>query len=308
MATIYLARTTDGTRSQVAAVKVIRRELSEDENVERMFLDEASILGRLTHPNIIRTFEHGVMADQRYIAMELLVGHTLLDLYKACDARKLALMPELIAWIGARVADALQCAHELKDDRGERLNVIHRDVNPSNVFLTYDGGVKLIDFGLAKSSGARARSRSGIVKGKLPYLSPEQIMQLPIDGRTDIFALGTTMWEMAAMRKLFLRDSDGDTLKAVRVGPIPDLRGVSNRLPAALAAIIGKALERNRVHRYPTALALATDLDAFVRAGSSTDIPARIAATLEGLFPEERARQMGWLRQSLVPKAIASSG
>ncbi len=299
MATIYLARTVgpDGKHTPVA-VKVIRHELAADEKMVQMFLDEASILSRMAHPNIVRTFESGADGDQLFIAMELLVGHSLMDLWKTCAARQLTLRPGDIAWIGARVADALHFAHELNDENGQSLDLVHRDANPSNVFLTYGGEVKLFDFGLVKSKVRRAPpSDAGIVKGKLPYLAPEQIMQMPLDRRSDVFALGTTLWEMATMKRLFVRDSDVDTVKAVRNAPIPDPRTFEPGLPAELTAIILKALERNRMHRYLTAAALAHDLDAFAQQHGATDAPGRIAAILEKLFPEERAKQMGWLRR-----------
>jgi serine/threonine-protein kinase len=297
MATVYLAHHVrpDGERT-AAAVKVVRHELSDDGYVHRMFLDEAAILERLTHPNIVRMLGCGVTEERRYIAMELLLGHTVMDLWKACVARKISLRPEDIAWMGARVADALCFAHNLTDAQGKPLDLIHRDVNPTNIFLTYDGSLKLFDFGFAKSTGQRARTAAGIVKGKLPYLSPEQVMQLPLDGRSDIFALGTTLWEMATMRRLFTRDNDAHTLAAVRGGPIPDPRTFARALPADLAAIILKALQRNRENRYATAAEIGRDLDAFACSLGAEDVPGRIAAILEMLFPEERSKQLGWVR------------
>jgi serine/threonine-protein kinase len=279
------------------AVKVVRHELSDDQHVDQMFLDEAAILPRLVHPNIVRTLECGVDGHQRFIAMELLLGHTLMDLWKICNDRNVALAPEIVAFIGARVADALHFAHELTDELGAPLHVIHRDVNPTNVFLTYKGDLKLFDFGLAKSTGRRAKSSSNIVKGKLPYLSPEQILQMPLDRRSDLFALGTTMWEMLSARRLFTREDDIATVKAVRGGPIPDVRSVAPHVPDALAAIVHRALERNRAHRHASARELGDALDAFVGA-LADEVRARLAAILPPLFPEGYARQMTWLRAS----------
>jgi serine/threonine-protein kinase len=269
-----------------------------------MFHDEAEILSKLSHDNITRTFEVGEESGHHFIAMELLLGRTLVDVWEACVAKKLSLRLDLSAWIAARVAEGLDHAHALKDAKGQSLRVIHRDVNPSNVFLTYDGQVKLFDFGLAKSLGRRAQSSAGVVKGKLPYLSPEQVMQLDIDHRSDIFMLGTTLWEMTTMRRLFKRPTDVDTVKAVRNAPIPDARKIVAGYPDALFSIVDKALQRNRENRYQVAGAFARELDAFV--GPSGDMGSLIAPILESLFPGDRARQMGWLKStSALPRGAA---
>jgi serine/threonine-protein kinase len=174
-------------------------------------------------------------------------------------------------------------------------------VNPSNIFLTYGGEVKLFDFGLAKAVGRKTKSSAGIVKGKLPYLSPEQVMQFPFDRRADIFALGTTLWEMVTMQRLFRRDDDVETVKAVRTFPVPDPRKLLKNFPPELAAIIAKALERNREHRYATAAELARDLDAFVPEAARAEMPGIIEKILDTLFAGERAKQMGWLKRTQSP-------
>lgn len=294
MATIYLGR----ARDHVAALKVLRHEVATSANIVHMFDDEARLLSLLSHDNITRTFQFGEENGQHYIAMELLLGRTLVDVWEACVARKLSLRLDLSAWIAARVADGLAHAHALKDERGQSLQVIHRDVNPSNIFLTYDGQVKLFDFGLAKAQGRRAESSAGIVKGKLPYLSPEQIMQLGIDHRADIFMLGTTLWEMTTMRRLFKRDDDVETVKAVRGGVIPDPRKIVPGYPPELFRIVDKALQRNRENRYQDAGTFARDLDAFVRTTTTDDLTQLLSPILESLFPGDRARQMGWLRST----------
>ncbi len=292
MATIYLGHAPD----HVAALKVLRHDVATSEQVVNMFHDESRILGLLSHENITRTYQWGEEGGQHFIAMELLLGRTLVDVWEACVARKLSLRLDLSAWIAARVAAGLAHAHALTDERGQSLHVIHRDVNPSNIFLTYSGQVKLFDFGLAKSLGRRAESSAGIIKGKLPYLSPEQIMQLGIDQRADIFMLGTTLWEMTTMRRLFKRNDDVETVKAVRGGVIPDPRKIVAGYPDDLFRAVDKALQRNRENRYQDAASFARDLDAFVRRTAPDDPAKLVPSILESLFPGDRARQMGWLR------------
>src|SRR6185295_852958 len=210
----------------VIALKVLKNEHRFDERVTRLFVDEAALLARLLHPNVVRTLEAGVddAADCRYIAMELMLGATLAAVQEAALAKGATLPHDVVAWIGARVAEALHHAHELKGNDNKPLHIIHRDVNPRNIFVTFDGNVKLFDFGMARSQGGMSQSQPGIVAGTLPYLSPEQVMQLPLDRRTDLFALGTTLWELATGKRLFRRDTDHESVRAVHVGKIADPR------------------------------------------------------------------------------------
>ena len=300
MATIYLGKAS-GPRGQerVAALKVIRHELGRDEAMKAMFHDEAKILARLSHPNVAAHWEHGIDDEHHFIAMELLVGRTLRDVWDACKARKVSLRLEHCAWIAARVADALEHAHALTDEQGAPLNVVHRDVNPTNIFLTFDGEVKLFDFGLAKAVGRRAQSSAGIVKGKLPYLSPEAIEQQPLDGRSDIYTLGTTLWELTTMRRLFVRDSDVETLMATRAGLVPDPRARLPEYPESLWKIIRRALAPKPDDRYQTAGEFAHALDAFVEAhGKGDDMVSLTSAILDALFPGEREKRAMWLKHA----------
>lgn len=306
MAVIYLGKipAIPGRRDErLAALKVVRHDLRHDERFVNMFLDEAKVLSRLSHPNIAAIYEFGVGGDHEpYIAMELLVGRTLLDVWEACKAKKLTLRLDHAAWIAARVADALHSAHEAVDEDAHSLNVVHRDVNPSNVFLTFEGAVKLFDFGLAKARGRRGKSVDGIVKGKLPYLSPEQVAQLPIDRRSDIYMLGTTLWEMTTMRRLFKRDDDVETLMLVKAGLVPDPRATVPKYPEALWDIVRRALARDRDDRYPTAAELARDLDAFVATLPADDMQQLTAAVLDALFPGEREAREQWIRRAHAPR------
>ncbi|MDF2695422.1 MAG: serine/threonine protein kinase [Labilithrix sp.] len=294
LSTIYLGRRIDD--GVLIALKVVRHDLREDSDVLAMFCDEARLVERLVHPNIVRTFEHGLQEEHAFIAMELLIGTTLAEVQRACAAQRMGLHPEAVAWIGARIADALHHAHEQVDARGEPLGIIHRDVNPANVFLTFDGDVKLIDFGLAKCRGRAATTLRGVVKGKLPYLSPEQIMQLPLDRRSDVFGLGTTLWELCTTKRLFGRSTDAATVRAVHCGPIPDPRRLTPDIPRELAAIVMQTLQRNRERRYATAFEVARDLDRLLGPYGGTNARTRLAEMQRALFPAELERQRRWRR------------
>jgi serine/threonine-protein kinase len=307
MAHVYLGRARIIGGDRLAAVKVMRHDFGGDEQALHMFFDEAKLLSRLSHPNIIQTLEFGTTDEHPFIAMELLLGRTVMDVWEACVKQGIAIRFDLAAWIAARLADALHYAHELTDETGTPLNLIHRDVNPSNVFVTFDGKVKLFDFGLAKAQSRRAKSTTGIVKGKLPYLSPEQIMELSLDKRSDIYTLGTTLWEMTTMRRLFKRENDVETVRAVRSALIPDPEQLITGYPAPLAAIVRKSLERNREHRYQTAKEFATALDMYLAQIGTPDPSSVIPAMLDRLFPGERARQMGWLKTAIAPGSYRNS-
>lgn len=302
MATVYLGRDvrTDGTE-ELVALKVIREELANDEQFAAMFIDEAKILARLSHPNVIQTLEYGVTGPHRFIAMELLSGRTMADVWDVLAAEGAAFDLGLAAWICARVAEGLHSAHELVDEAGAPLGVVHRDVNPTNIFLTHTGEVKLIDFGLARARVRRSKSVDGIVKGKIPYLAPEQAHGRPLDRRIDLYALGTTLWEMASMRRLFKRDNDVDTLKAIRDAHVPDLRESSPGFPEALWKIVERSLRVDREERYATAEELRTELDAFAR-GRGPHAP-KLAALVSRLFPDGEARHAEWLRDAASVRA-----
>jgi serine/threonine-protein kinase len=301
MSAVYLGRRAEPAPEipNVVALKIARHELRMDERMLNMFLEEGKLIARLVHPNIVRTLEVGGDAELDYIAMELMLGKTFASIHDAITLREVRLNPEIVAWTAARIADALHYAHELADEAGRPLGLVHRDVNPANVFATFQGEVKLFDFGLAKVTAGDA-SGSHLLAGKLSYLSPEQIMQMPLDRRSDIFSLGTTLWELLTGRRLFRRDSDLDTVRAVQLGPIPDPRVVAPEIPEELARIAKTALERNREHRYPSAAYLARELDAFVyQRSSASEVTARLAQLVDTLFPGEQKRQVGWLKPAI---------
>jgi serine/threonine protein kinase len=294
---------------EIVALKVVRGDFVSSDEYEKMFLDEAQLLTRLSHPNVIRTVGYGAQAGAWFIAMELLMGRSLLDLWEQASERKRAIPLDVAAHVAREVARGLEHAHGLVDEEdGRRLGIVHRDVNPSNVFVGYDGTVKLIDFGLAKARKRQAQSAQGVIKGKIPYLSPEQIKEDSIDGRSDVYALGTTLWETVTMRRLFKRDSDIATVRAIQKGEVPDPRTFIEGFPDELWNIVDRSLRQNRDERYPSAAAMADDLDHFLAKTKRTALQAKLAALVEELFPGEADKQAGWLsdatgkeRKTFVP-------
>ena len=309
MSAVYLGRRLDPLEDQpnVVALKIVRHDARQDERMHRMFLEEGRLIQRLVHPNIVRTLEVAGAAEADYIAMELLLGKTFAAIHDAMSVRSVRMNPEIVAFTCARIADALHYAHDLAGEDGRPLGLVHRDVNPANVFATFQGDVKLFDFGLAKATSGE-ESGSKVLAGKLSYLSPEQIMAKPLDRRSDVFSLGITLWELLTSRRLFRREIDAETVRAVQLGPIPDPRTVAPEVPEELSRITRRALERNREHRYPNAQELARDLDAFIATRSSAgDCAARIAQLVDRLFPGEQKRQIGWLKPSPSRQMMAVS-
>jgi serine/threonine-protein kinase len=282
---------------EIVALKVIKGDFVKNPEYEKMFLDEAQILTQLSHPNVIRTVGYGAQAGAWFIAMELLLGRSLLDLYEAALKSEKKIPIDVAAHIAREIARGLEHAHALVDEEdGHHLGIVHRDVNPSNVFIGYDGTVKLIDFGLAKARKRQTQSTQGLIKGKIPYLSPEQIKEDKLDGRSDVYALGTTLWEIAAMKRLFKKETDVATVRAIQKGDIPDLRTTIEKFPDALWAIIEKSLKQDREQRYADAAAMAKELDAFL--AKKKDLAAKLAKLVEDLFPGEREKQEQWLSEA----------
>ncbi len=291
MATLYLARSakTEGF-SKLFAVKVIHEHLAKEEVFVKMFLEEARIASRISHPNVCGVFDFGKDDGTYFLVMEYLAGVPL-----SAVARKVARQPPkerpaeylmLAARVIAEAAEGLHAAHTLVDERGVPLEVVHRDVSPHNIFVTYDGGIRVLDFGIARAVGRDHQTATGIVKGKFRYMAPEQLSQEPLNHRTDIWALGVCLWEMLTLRRLFSRESHAETLTAVLNSRIPRPSEVRPNIPEELDRIVMRALCRSQNERYQTARQMARDLNSVIASegGIST---ADVADWMTSLFGKE---------------------
>ena len=301
MANVYLGRL-QGPEGfeRIVALKMLKGPSASDPTYLDMLVDEARIHARLSHPGIVQVFELGKHEDTLFLAMELLYGQSLADVWEACHARGVRLRGDVVAWIGARVGEALHYAHEARALDGSEQNLVHRDVNPANVVITYDGHVKLIDFGLVKGKGRRSETEFGVVKGKLAYLSPEQVQGSPIDRRSDVFQLGATLWEISTDRRLFKRETDVETVAAIRDAIVPDPTTIFPEYPSLLWLVLRRALEREPEQRYATAAQLARDLDGVARAQGSILQTGTIAEIMSALFAGEREREAAWFKQAMA--------
>ena len=265
MGEIFLARL-EGAEGfeKLYVVKRILPHLADDARFRQMLIAEARIASRIAHPNICQVYELGETDGQLYIVMEYLEGITMLPLLRRASKEQHPLELGFIGGVIQQVCDALHYAHELKDRNGESLGIVHRDVTPSNVFLTESGVAKVLDFGIAKAKGASTQTQEGTVKGKYAYMAPEQLRGGGVDRRVDVFALGVVLYEMLALRRLFQRKTDYLTFRAVMEQPIPDVRRYRPDIPPALADVLARALDREPATRYESARQFGTAaLDAF---------------------------------------------
>jgi serine/threonine protein kinase len=265
---------------RVVAIKRIREEASQVTDIGEMFADEARVSALLEHPNIVQVYDFGAVEGNYYIAMEYLRGRNLDEVLRALRGVGERLAPALAVFIAGEVARGLAYAHGFRDKRGRRMDIIHRDISPANIMLLHAGAVKLLDFGIARVTSelrmAITRGRGGALKGKSPYVSPEQIVGDEVDARSDIFALGAVLWEALTGHRLFTGESDLDTMEAVMHSEIRRPSELVPGLPSALDHIVLTALARDVRYRYDSADQMAADLEAVMRSLPSRhgDLPA----------------------------------
>lgn len=275
MASLYLGRRRGVAGFQkLVAIKIVHPHLAQEVRFIGMFLDEARLMARIQHPNVVHIEELTEDQGTYLMVMEYVHGCALYDLLKRLAQRGRSLNPTLAAWIAAQAADGLHAAHELSDAKGNSLNVVHRDVSPQNVLLSFAGHVKLIDFGVAKSTQQQQQTRAGVLRGKIGYMSPEQANGLKLDRRSDVYALGIVLWEMLTCRRLFHSPNEVhqlDMVRAPRIAP-PSAHA---EIPAALDEVVMDALRPDPSQRIPTAKALR---DRLVRA-----MPEAMTLTAEDL-------------------------
>ncbi|HEY8431255.1 MAG TPA: protein kinase, partial [Sandaracinaceae bacterium] len=240
MAEILLAREdAEGAGSRHLVVKRILPEYEREPAFVEMFLDEARVMMRLKHPNVCHVYKFGQQDGTHFIAMEWVHGASLGKLIRR--ARKMGGIPVAIACkIIALIAEALDHAHTAKDDDGNPLGIVHRDVTPDNVMISYDGAVKLLDFGIAKADARAHKTQAGVVKGKFAYMAPEQCRAKPLDHRVDVFALGVCLYEALTGQPLYRRETEFETMEAIVRGPVPKLADRLKNPPAALEHIIAR--------------------------------------------------------------------
>jgi serine/threonine protein kinase len=276
----------------VALKRILRAEGSDPQRVE-MFLREARLTTLLDHPNVVRALSYGEFGGELFLAMEYIAGEPLSRLVSRTREQDERLPPPVVAYILAEACEGLHAAHELRDADGEPLNVVHRDVSPHNVMIGFDGTVKLLDFGVAKIEALESagRTKTGEVKGKTAYMSPEQAMGEAIDRRSDLYSVGTVLFECLTGRRMWGVGTDLEVLRRLALEEPPTLAAEGGDVPPELARLHAKLIARDREARPATALAVATELRAYVESSGMKVDPELLRTTMAQLFKAERERR-----------------
>ena len=307
MGEVYLARQRGAARfEKLLVIKTLLPHLCEDEEFINMFQDEARISAQLIHPNICQTLEFDQADNTWFIAMEYLRGEDVRRVWKAAALKGLTIPVPLICRIISDAASGLDFAHALTDPNGQPYGIVHRDISPQNILVTFEGGVKIIDFGVAKAAGRLTQTRTGALKGKYSYMSPEQVSGQEIDQRTDIFALGIVLHELLTAMRLFKSDSDVSTIERVKKSPIPAPSELNPSLPKGLDPIVLKALDRDVSKRYQTAQEFRLAIEDWLVQERMSASSAHLAEFLKKVYRErlELEARHGPLLGEAAPQAV----
>ena len=310
MAKVFLARI-EGVAGfeKLVALKLIHRHLADQEDFVEMFLDEARIASRITHPNVCTVFDFGRAGSDYYLAMEFLMGEPLSRVMRAAVAEDDLVgsrrWTAILLRVMSDVCEGLHAAHELRNERGELLNVVHRDVSPHNLFVGYDGGVKIVDFGIASATDRLHTTQVGTVKGRHTYMAPEQALGRKLDRRADVWSVGVVLFESLAGKRLFKRSTEAATLSALVSDPIPRLSEVWPDVPPDVEAVIMKALSREPDERFATAREMGRALEHALMGLRQPAGKAEASELMEQLFAEQHARRQTMVEQARTMRAGA---
>jgi serine/threonine-protein kinase len=287
MADVYLAVTRQSAVfSKLVVIKRMKDHLVHDVEFMTMFLDEARIAARLNHPNLVQTLEVGEAHGQHFLTMEYLDGQ---PLHRILNRARADFPPVLYLSLLSDVLEGMHYAHELKDFDGTPLNIVHRDVTPHNIFVVYEGQVKVVDFGIAKAAGRSSETRHGVIKGKVAYMAPEQAMGKLVDRRVDLFAIGVMAFEAATRQRMWKGVKEEDIIRALIAGKIPAPKDVDPTIDDELNRVISKSLAFDPEQRYATAADFQKDLAAYLHTKGPRPSPRELGGLVAGLFADKRA-------------------
>src|SRR5438477_8997711 len=296
---------------RLLAVKRILPNIAEDEEFIAMFIDEAKIAVQLQHANIAQIFDLGKVEESFFIALEHVHGKDLRSIFDRLRGKGDVMPISQACYVMMQVCEGLDYAHNKRDAQGRELHLVHRDISPQNVLIGYEGEVKLIDFGIAKAAGKASKTQAGILKGKFGYMSPEQVRGLPIDRRSDIFAVGIVLYELLTGERLFIGESDFSTLEKVRNVEILPPSSYNRKIPPELERIALKALAKDPEDRYQNAIDLHDDLQAFLYTAGEFYSRKDLAAWMKRMFPgeiEEENAKADFYRRVVAPVTAAPAG
>ncbi len=295
MAQVFLARKSGpGGFAKLQVIKRILPALGKEPEFVQMFLDEARLAARFEHPNVVQVYDLGDAEGSLYLAMEYLAGQSVAGLAREAVRQGISVPPPFSARIIADACDGLHYVHDFRDLDGTPLNIVHRDVSPQNLFVTYEGRVKLLDFGVAKAATTLTRTRTGSVKGKVSYMAPEQCRGELVDRRADVFALGVVLTELIGGKRIFKNDNEFALIRQLSLGEYPKPSEMGFSAPPELLAICDRAMAFKKEDRFATCGEMKAQLDKWLAAGPPSG-PHQVAALMGQLFKEDIA-----LRQQVL--------
>ncbi|MCP4504578.1 MAG: serine/threonine protein kinase [Deltaproteobacteria bacterium] len=299
MAEIFLARQ-EGLEGfeKTICIKRIRPHLSNQPNFVRMFLNEAKLAAQLTHPNIVQIYDLGRINESYFIAMEYVSGRDMSRILPKADKQGIPFPMIYALKIASNALEGLYYAHTKADAYDNPLGVVHRDITPENILVSYDGTVKIVDFGIAKASTQLEQTRAGEIKGKLSYMSPEQAMGKPLDHRSDVFAVGAILYEWITGVKLFTGENEMAILKSIIDGKIYPPSYFKEDVPEAVERILMTALAKDREERYQTSWDMQFDIDTFLAGSEFTPSNIHLSNFMKQLFEDEIEREKEMLLKS----------
>ncbi len=306
MAAIYVGRLSGMAGfEKLVTLKIIHSHLASQRRFVEMFLDEARLVAKLHHPNIGEIYEVGEDNGQLFIAAEFIDGHSLLHLLKAVGKRDTGISHPVAAWICAEVLRGLEVAHTLTDDEGNPLRIVHRDISPSNIMISYNGWVKLIDFGIAFAEKRMTKTVAGIVKGKFGYISPEQLKGAPPDRRADIFCIGVILYQLICGRHPFPGETDAERVKRTLQYELVTPKALGVAVDDDLESIILKAMAEFPEDRYPDASSLERDLRRYIaKTGEmigASDVEQIMQVLFEGSKSSHRMKLSEFKQNTPIP-------
>jgi serine/threonine-protein kinase len=280
MATVHFGRLVGPAGfARPVAIKRLHAQFARDPDFVQMFVDEARLAARVTHPNVVQTLDLVEATDEVFLVMEYVRGLSLTSLIRHLRHKGEWIPPTIALGIVVGVLEGLHAAHEAKDDRGERLDLVHRDVSPQNVLVGTDGIARLLDFGVAKAAGRMQTTQDGKVKGKIAYMAPEQVLGQPLTRRTDVYSASVLLWEVLTARRLFFGENDADSLRKVMNDVVEPPSSVNAGLPSALDRVVMRGLERDASKRFANAHEMAVELAACLRPAPASEMGAWVEST-----------------------------
>ena len=308
MAEIFLARQ-EGLEGfeKTICIKRIRPHLSSQPNFVRMFLNEAKLAAQLNHPNIVQIYDLGRINESYFIAMEYISGRDMSRIIPKAERAGIPFPMIYALRIASNVCEGLYYAHTKTDAYGNPLNIVHRDITPENILVGFNGTVKIVDFGIAKANSTLEQTRAGEIKGKLSYMSPEQCMGGQLDSRSDVFSLGSVVYEWITGYKLFTGENEMAILKSIIDGKIYPPSYFKEDVPEAVERILMKALEKDREKRYQTAWEMQFDIDTYLASSEFTPSNIHLSNFLKQIFGDEIEREKEQLLKSRVEEDRAKA-